>query len=84
MFAGEAASDQAEPFEIGESVSVGETWKARGGKAVFVALFCYIREASDTLPRLSCRNGIMGKTTCADQGLYRLSARMLASCRISP
>lgn len=40
MFAGEAASDQAEPFRIGESVSVGETWKARGGKAVFVALFC--------------------------------------------
>ena len=66
-------------FKIGESVSVGETWNTRGGKAVFVALFCYmIKRDVGHVAKAEHKNE---KTARAHQKLYRLSTRKLAPCR---
>ncbi len=64
--------NSAELFRIGESVSAGETWKARGEESsVCGAILLHdLRASSDTLPRLSCRDG---NTARAYHELYRLS-----------
>ena len=56
-FTGEAASDQAEPFQFGEVFRWDETRKARGEKSsVCGAILLHDeREMSDTLLRLSAQ-----------------------------